>query len=183
MDKTRVANDRARSAHIAEILLASTVRAQLFRWAQACIANPEDADDVVAILVEKVSRTYGEAEVIREHVLAVAHSAAKTISLDEIRKRRAEKRGGSVQRVPFIEEAVGGYLQQCSGLEAEWVESILRRLPADLQPIARLHIFEGVEITSAIRTVAGEIDERTLATTRARWYHHVRKLDPLVRMK
>lgn len=183
MERHRVINAPERARRIAEILLASQVRAQVLRWVRQRIFDREDAEDVVAVLVEKVARTYPDAVIERSQVLAVAFQAAKTISLDEIRRQRSDKRGGAVVRVPFDEDCVGFYLQASSSIERDWVEGLLKRLPEDLQPVARLHVFEGLEITEALRAGLGNLDERKLATARARWYHHMRKLQAIASLK
>jgi DNA-directed RNA polymerase specialized sigma24 family protein len=172
-----------RSERIAAILLSPQVLPQVLRTVQRWIYDREEANDVLAVLVEKVTRTYHDDEVSREKVLLIAREAAKTISLDEIRKQQTQKRGGSAIRVPFSEDFVGTYLQRHAALESDWVEALVKRLPEDLQQVTRLFVFEGEELTAAIRATFGDLDERSLNTLRARWYHHLRKLEPLIEIK
>lgn len=183
MERERVTNDHQRASRIAEILLASQVRVQLVRAAQQCVYDRESAEDVVAVLVEKVARTYPDEFVTREQVLAFAFKAARTVSLDEIRRRRSDKRGGAAHRVPFIDEEVGAIQPNWYAMDRDWVEALLSHLPEDLQEVGRRHVFDGLDITCSIRAALGDLDEKIMATTRARWYHHVRKLQQIAASK
>lgn len=180
-NSVRPANDR--SAEVAKLLLSPQMLPQVLRTIQRWIEDREDANDVLAVLVEKVARTYSGDPANREEVFKVAREAARTISIDEIRRRAAQKRGGGVVGVSLAEDFVGVYLQRHATLEAEWIESVISRLPEDLIEVTRLYVFQGEELTSAIRFVFDPIDEPRLSVIRARWYHHVRLLQPLVDRK
>ncbi|WP_428268632.1 ECF-type sigma factor [Haliangium sp.] len=89
-----------------------------------------------------------------EHLLAVAATAMRQILVDQARRRRAGKRGGAWERLPFGEDAPA---PRRDALDVLTLDEVLTRL-SDLHPrqakVVELRVFGGMTVSEVAAELA-----------------------------
>jgi len=154
--------------------LVPLVHEELHRLAQRALAKlpPGQTLQTTALLNEawlRIEQSDGAEFANREHFLAVAAMAMRSIVVDRARKRAADRRGGSFKRID-LDHAVDLFEQSSGGivaLDAALEELALAR--PELARIVDLRFFAGMSHPEIARVLACPLRsvERHWSTARA----------------
>jgi len=148
------AGDRAAGDQLLPI-----VYAQLRALAKGHFRGPGDGAQTLqptALVHEAFLKIFGErtpAFVDREHFLAVAASAMRTILVDHARARAAAKRGGYHARVPLDALLVPFEESACDVLALDDALGRLSKISAQAAQVVELRFFGGLEQTDVARVL------------------------------
>jgi len=138
--------------------LAPLVHGELHRLARRALAKlpPGQTLQTTALLNEawmRIERSDGAEFASREHFLAVAAKAMRSVVVDRARRRAADRRGGSYQRIE-LDEAVDLFEHSSQGLvELDLALEELADARPDLAQIVDLRFFAGMQYAEISRVL------------------------------
>jgi len=161
------------------------VYAQLRALAKGQFRSPSGGVQTLqptALVHEAFLKIFGErapAFVDREHFLAVAATAMRTVLIDHARARAAAKRGGDQARVPLDALLVPFEESACDVLALDDALGRLSKVSAQAARVVELRFFGGLEQTDVARVLGVSVSsiERDWRMARA-WLRRELASDP-----